>query len=104
MKYAKRPLSTVETFALRFAPILNEKEVDQQLKGLNLDPPQSDVSVSAASEVSMVSVHAMDVLAEIYAEKEPNLAKLYLQHLAEKYDTMRKGYWNFLIEKLQKAG
>jgi hypothetical protein len=42
----------------------------------------------------------MDVLAEIYAEKNPKQAKQLLQELAVKYDTLRKGYWQFRMEKL----
>jgi protein farnesyltransferase/geranylgeranyltransferase type-1 subunit alpha len=79
LKYAKRPLSTTEIFATEFVP-----------------PRDPDKTIDAAD----ISVHALDVLAEINAHKNPALAKEYLEELAGKYDTMRKGYWAFRIEQL----
>jgi hypothetical protein len=52
-------------------------------------------------DVAEISVHAMDVLAEVNAHKNPALAKEYLEELAGKYDTMRKGYWAFRIGQLE---
>jgi hypothetical protein len=82
LKHAKRPLSTIEAFATEFVP-----------------PRDPDKTIDAAD----ISVHAMDVLAEINTQKNPALAKEYLEELAGKYDTMRKGYWAFRIEQLGPA-
>jgi protein farnesyltransferase/geranylgeranyltransferase type-1 subunit alpha len=79
LKHSKRPLSTIEAFATEFVP--------------PRDPGK-------AIDVADISVHAMDVLAEVNAQKNPALAKEYLEELAGKYDTMRKGYWTFRIEQL----
>jgi hypothetical protein len=72
-------LSTIEVFATEFVP-----------------PRDPGKTIDAAD----ISVHAMDVLADINAQKNPALAKEYLEELAGKYDTMRKGYWAYRIEKL----
>ena len=78
LKHSKRALSTIEAFAKEFVPRDGGDSV-----------PVSDISV-----------HAMDALAEINAQKNPALAKGYLEELAGKYDTMRKGYWTFRIQQL----
>jgi protein farnesyltransferase/geranylgeranyltransferase type-1 subunit alpha len=98
LKFNNRPLSTITTFAQEFAPVNNDSLLVQSTKDLRISP--SDNIGSSASEVSTISVHALDVLAEIYAEKDKKLAKRYLGGLANKFDTMRKGYWEFRIEKL----
>jgi hypothetical protein len=84
---------------LEFVPPTDDDE--------NLSKAANDLSVhststseSTASEVPAVSVHALDVLAEINAQKNPKVAKRCLEELAIKYDTMRKGYWEFRMEKL----
>jgi hypothetical protein len=100
LKKANRDLSTIETFALEFAPPVDEDKLVQSTNDLTVNPTPTGLSQSTASEVSTVSIHAMDVLAEIYADKNPKLARFYLHELAEKYDTMRKGYWNFRMEKV----
>ena len=96
LKFNNRPLSTITTFAQEFAP-LTDSILVESTKDLQISA--SDNISSSASEVSTVSVHALDVLAQIYAEKDKKLAKLYLGGLA-KSDTMRKGYWEFRVEKL----
>ena len=98
LKKAKRPLSTIESFALEFAPGNPEDRLVQATEDIHIDDPL-EAELDAA-EVPTVSVHAMDVLAEIYAEKNPKQAKQLLQELAVKYDTLRKGYWQFRMEKL----
>ncbi|KAK3402898.1 hypothetical protein B0T20DRAFT_485741 [Sordaria brevicollis] len=54
------------------------------------------------------STHALDLLAEIYAEKgETEKADLCLRRLADKWDKIRAGYWNWRRQCLQsekKAG
>jgi hypothetical protein len=94
LKYANRPLSTIETFSQKFVPSIDEQSNDT--KSVELEIEDSKPSVS---EVARYSVYAMDVLAEIYVEKKPKLAKVYLE-LAGKYDPMRKAYWSFRLEKL----
>ena len=81
LKYAKRPLSSIESFASEFVPA-SQGATEERVEGTD------------------TSVHAMDVLAEIHAQTNPQLAKEYLLALAGNYDTMRKGYWAFRIEKL----
>lgn len=100
LKVNNRPLSTIETFARQFASIDEGSLVQLDLKE---DPTPTEISDSTAAEVQTVSVHALDVLAEIYAENDKKQAKLYLEKLADKYDTLRKGYWEFRIEKLQEV-
>jgi protein farnesyltransferase/geranylgeranyltransferase type-1 subunit alpha len=90
-------LSSIETFALEFAPATNDDELAGQVKGLQVDDTPTETT---ASEVPTVSVHALDTLAEINAKKNPKLAKYYLQDLATKYDTLRKGYWQYRMETL----
>jgi hypothetical protein len=83
---------------LEFAPGNPEDRLVQATEGIQIDDlPEAELD---AAEVPTVSVHAMDVLAEIYAEKNPKQAKQLLQELAVKYDTLRKGYWQFRMEKL----
>jgi hypothetical protein len=82
LKHAKRPLSSIEDFTAEFVP------------------PRQETKKEDMAQVRDISVHAMDALAEINAQKNPDLAREYLLELAGKYDTMRKGYWSFRIEKL----
>src|SRR5579859_7721010 len=94
LKRAGRPLATIETFAQEFAPLHND--LTTLTDNFTLITP----SITSPDEVPIVSIHALDVLAEINAQKNPQLAKLCLRELAEKYDTMRKGYWEFRMEKV----
>ena len=100
LKIGKRPLSSIESFALEFVPKVDEEQLMKQTAELKLNPTPINSDDSNVSEVPTVSVHALDVLAEIYAETKPALAKSYLIELANKYDTMRKGYWEFRMDKL----
>jgi len=101
LKKAKRPLSTIESFALEFAPRTPEDGLVRATEVIRLDDLTEAGSAELdPAEVPTVSVHAMDVLAEVYAEKNPKLAKELLKELAVKYDTLRKGYWEFRMEKL----
>ena len=100
LKIGKQPLSSIESFALEFAPKMEEEQLVTKTADLKLNPTPTITDSSVVSEVPTVSVHALDVLAEIYAEKQPALAKWYLLKLADEYDTMRKGYWQFRLEKL----
>ena len=97
---ASRPLTSIESFALEFAPKLDEEQLLKQTAELELNPTPINSDDANVSEVPTISVHALDVLAEIYAETKPVVAKLYLIELADKYDTMRKGYWQFRMRKL----
>lgn len=81
LKHVKRPISSIESFASEFVPAR---------EGAGEEP----------AEGAYTSVHAMDILAEINAQKNPQLAEEYMLALAGKYDTMRKGYWAYRIEKL----
>jgi hypothetical protein len=96
LKKADRPLHTIRSFALEFIP---------KLDGAVL--PHSDVIMeipsgqeSAASEVPTISIHALDVFADINVKKNPQLARKCLTLLAEKYDPLRKGYWEFRMNRL----
>ena len=104
LKVASRPLTSIESFALEFAPKLNEEQLLKQTAELELNPTPINSDDSNVSEVPSISVHALDVLAEIYAETKPAVAKSYLIELADRYDTMRKGYWQFRIRKLGVTG
>ena len=73
-----RPLTNLQSFAERFAT-LNE---------------QSQVKSS----------HALDILAEIYAiRKENDDARKALELLANRYDPIRKNYWNYRQQLLNGA-
>ena len=100
LKKSNRPLSTIETFALEFAPPTDDASLAHAANNLSVNSTSVTSSDSTASEVPAVSIHALDVLAEINAQKNPKLAKQCLEDLAVKYDTMRKGYWEFRMEKL----
>lgn len=71
MKKAKLPLSTIEKTACFYAP---------------LDKPDN-----------IKSSHALDILADIYAEKgeRKEQALMALDFLAKKYDPIRANYWNY---------
>lgn len=99
MKKSNRPLSSIETFALEFAPITttDNDELSVATENLHVTPAMSETT---ASEVPTVSVHALDILAEINMKKNPKLEKQFLQELAGKYDTLRKGYWEYRMEKV----
>jgi protein farnesyltransferase/geranylgeranyltransferase type-1 subunit alpha len=50
------------------------------------------------------STHALDLLAEMYAEKgDVEKADLYLRRLAEKWDRIRAGYWGWRRKMLKDA-
>ena len=101
LKKANRPFSTIESFALDFAPKTPEDGLVKATKNLQIDDSATaELTEADPAEVPTVSVHALDVLAEIYADKNPKLAKQALQELAVNYDTLRKGYWEFRMEKL----
>ena len=73
-----RPLASVETFVLEFVTDLGEET--EQVK----------------------SSHALDLLAEIYAEKgDKERADLCLQRLGEKWDRIRIGYWEWRRKSLK---
>jgi hypothetical protein len=98
LKKANRPLSSIETFALEFAPDTNDDELVAATENVRIDVTPVTTSEMAPSEVPTVSVHAMDVLAEINAKKNPKLARYLLQELASEYDPLRKGYWEYRME------
>ena len=85
---------------MEFAPVTTDTEFIERTENLRIDPTPTEVSDTTASEVPAVSIHALDVLAEINAQKNAKLARYYLQELAGKYDTLRKGYWEFRMEKV----
>jgi protein farnesyltransferase/geranylgeranyltransferase type-1 subunit alpha len=48
------------------------------------------------------SSHALDFLAEVFQEKsDKDSARLYLQRLAQKWDPIREGYWNYRAAQLE---
>lgn len=50
------------------------------------------------------STHAVDLLAEIYAEKgDKEMAVKYLTRLAEKWDRIRKGYWEWRMKTVMEG-
>ena len=68
-----RPLSSVEEFVTQFVKNLGVEESE-----------------------NVQSTHALDLLAEIYAEKnEDEKADLCLRRLGEKWDRIRTGYWEW---------
>ncbi|KAI2615927.1 protein prenylyltransferase [Hypoxylon sp. NC1633] len=77
-----RKLGTIKDFALGF--------VDQ---------------VDSETEAKVYSTHAMDHLAEIFKEEgDKDSADLYLRKLGEKWDPIRRGYWEYrrrLLEQEQ---
>lgn len=69
-----RDLAEAEAFAAQFAKRVGEGE--------------------EAEEVT--SSHALDFLADLYVEKgDKDKAATYLERLAEKWDPIRAGYWNY---------
>jgi hypothetical protein len=98
LKRAGRPLSSIESFAKEFVPTAHD--LTKSTDNLTLHTPSKNNTTESPDEVPTVSIHALDVLAEINAQKNPELAKQCLRQLAEKYDTMRKGYWEFRIERM----
>src|SRR2546423_152760 len=97
LKKAGRPLSSLESFAKEFVP--SEHDLAKSTENLAINHPTTTTTASP-DEVPTVSIHALDVLAEINAQKNPQLARQCLKELAEKYDTMRRGYWEFRMEKV----
>jgi len=97
LKKAGRPLSSIESFVKEFVP--SEHDLAKSTENLSIDPTAT-ATTGSPDEVPTVSIHALDVLAEINAQKNPQLAKQCLKELAEKYDTMRRGYWEFRMEKV----
>ena len=74
-----RPLADIEAFAGQFAKNIGNDESDEKV----------------------TSTHAMDVLAAVAAEKgDTAQATLYLQRLAEKWDPIRAGYWQYRKQQL----
>jgi protein farnesyltransferase/geranylgeranyltransferase type-1 subunit alpha len=77
LRAAQLPRSTIKDFALEFA---------------DLDRPDE-----------VYSSHALDLLADIYAEEENSKAEAEkaLDLLATKYDPIRANYWNFRKDLLE---
>jgi protein farnesyltransferase/geranylgeranyltransferase type-1 subunit alpha len=77
LRAAQLPKSTIKDFALEFA---------------DLDRPDE-----------VYSSHALDLLADIYAEEENSKAEAEkaLDLLATKYDPIRANYWNFRKDLLE---
>ncbi|EFX04084.1 farnesyltransferase alpha subunit ram2 [Grosmannia clavigera kw1407] len=74
-----RPLGSIEDFASQFVG-----------------------KIGQGDEEVVKSTHAMDVLATIYGEKgDIPLADLYLERLANKWDPIRAGYWEYQREQLK---
>lgn len=71
IRAAQRPKATLKDFALEFADVQTPDEV--------------------------YSSHALDLLADIYAEEEDSKenAEKALDLLATRYDPIRANYWNF---------
>lgn len=77
-----RPLASIEEFAQQFVTGVGGSEGD-----------------SGSEEVK--STHAMDLLASVYEEKgDKAQAGVYLQRLAEKWDPIRAGYWQYRKQQL----
>ncbi|OAA54312.1 farnesyltransferase alpha subunit ram2 [Niveomyces insectorum RCEF 264] len=78
-----RPLASVETFAAQFVANISSDEGD------------------ATSDETVKSTHAMDLLAAVYAEQgDTARADLYWRRLAEKWDPIRAGYWQYRRQQL----
>ncbi|KAF2645969.1 farnesyltransferas-like protein [Massarina eburnea CBS 473.64] len=80
VREAKLPVSTLKDFALEFADMRRPDDI--------------------------YSSHALDLLADIYAEEENGKeeAKKALELLASKYDPIRAHYWNFRKGLLDQSG
>ena len=100
LKASGRPLSSIESFAMEFVPKFGDSSLESSIDKVANENRVTDASGSMPSEVPSVSVHALDVIADINVEKNPDIAKKCLRALADTYDTMRKGYWEFRLEKL----
>ncbi|KFA47902.1 hypothetical protein S40293_05132, partial [Stachybotrys chartarum IBT 40293] len=75
-----RPFGTVQQFAEQFVSALGQD----------------------AEEVR--SSHALDMLAEIYADQgDRDRSRLALQRLGEKWDPVREGYWKYRVSQLETA-
>lgn len=59
------------------------------------------VSGLGTEEEKVRSSHALDYLADVYAQKGDNeQAKLCLRRLGEKWDPIREGYWKYRVHQL----
>ena len=77
-----KPLTDVEQFCLQFVRNLDDGEEKEQVK----------------------SSHALDMLADIWGNKgEKEKADVALRRLAEKWDRVREGYWNWKRRALIEA-
>ncbi|ROT43719.1 prenyltransferase [Sodiomyces alkalinus F11] len=74
-----RPLASAEEFAARFVEGVGEGEGREKVR----------------------SSHALVFLADVWVEKgEKEKAALYLSRLAEKWDPIRAGYWNYRKQQI----
>jgi protein farnesyltransferase/geranylgeranyltransferase type-1 subunit alpha len=73
-------------------PLAPQREFAEQfVKGLGTDDEE------------LSSVHALELLAAIYAETgAPDKARLCLKRLAEKWDPIREGYWNYKAAQIDR--
>lgn len=59
------------------------------------------VSGLGTEQESVKSSHALDFLADVYAERgDKEKARLCLQRLGEKWDPIREGYWKYRTQQL----
>lgn len=71
---------------------------------VEIDFAEQFVSNLGQENEEVKSSHALDLLADAYkVEGEKDKAKLCLQRLADRWDPVRAGYWNYRISELEKA-
>lgn len=92
---SQRPLSELKGFAQQFTGASNNKSSHGDDDDNNND--DDDLNV----EEGVRSSHALDLLADIYAEEgEAAEAKRMLEALGRKWDPVRKGYWDYRAKLL----
>lgn len=90
LEHTKTPLSNLLTFCNDFAPL---SPTDKRI------PTKDEVSEQISSS------HALEILAEIYAEqKDYARVNLALDLLVERFDRIRKNYWEWRRGELVSQG
>jgi len=70
--------------------------------GILQDQCEAYVTFDKAIITSTQSTHACELLADIFAEKDPNKASLIYKQLGDQFDTIRQGLWYYKANRLYK--
>ncbi len=90
LKHEKQPLSSIREFIELYA---QERDAEKDIVDVENPPPGPDAELPC--------VFAVEALADIYeAESEQEKAKDLWKLLADKYDTVRKRYWEWRIREM----